>query len=68
MTSSENDAMDRLRAIPEFVSFAQREMADHSEFWINTSKFGTGFMKACAIAVCKIGNEVLSNGVNRKET
>jgi len=57
VTSSENDGIKRLRVIPEFVSFARREMAEHSEFWIQESKFGMGFMKACAIAVCEIGVE-----------
>ncbi len=56
-TESAPDAMDGLRAIPAFVDYARRELANDRDFWEREAKFGTGIMQAAAIGVCTIGEE-----------
>lgn len=59
MTDAVSDAngINRLRSISAFVNFACEKMASDPDFWRREAQFGSGIMKATAIAVVEIGGD-----------
>jgi hypothetical protein len=57
MTAVNGDAIKELRSIPQFVDYAKQQYAADADFWRREAEFGSGIMRAAAIAVMKIGGK-----------
>lgn len=55
--TSDTTIINRLRNIAVFVDFAHKKMASNPDFWRREAEFGSGIMKAAAIAVVEIGGD-----------
>lgn len=57
MTAINSDAIKELRAIPQFVDYTKQQYAADADFWRREAEFGSGIMRAAAIAVVEIGGK-----------
>ena len=47
--------MAKLRSIPQFVAFCEREWAENADLWAREAQSGLGVMHAAAVAIREIG-------------
>lgn len=57
MTDLSDDALKRLRLILTFCEYAHREMLSDRDFWEREAQFGSGIVRAAAVAVVEIGGD-----------
>lgn len=54
MTDLSDDAIRKLRSIPRFVEYAKQQYGADADLWRKEAQFGSGIMRAAAIAVVEI--------------
>ena len=57
MTDISDDAIKKLRSIPRFVEYAKQQYGADADLWQKEARFGSGIMRAVAIAVVEIGSD-----------